>query len=190
MLYEFLRPISIVLFHFLFRLKVEGKECIPSKGPFILASNHLSNIDPVVLGTACPRRLYFVAKEELFHNRAFARLIKILGAVPLKRGRPSHTTIKKVIALLDEGKPVVIFPQGRRTREFTAGFSGVGFLYKKTGVPVVVCRITGTDYVLPRGSKSIRLYPVSVVFRRIEDLKREDSPEVIAKKILERIKNI
>jgi len=187
MLYEILKPLAIFLFKIFFKIEVKGKEKIPKKGRFILASNHTSVLDPIVLGVACPRRLYFLAKEELFKNELFSLLIKTLGAIPLKRESSDLKAIKKALSLLNDEKPVVIFPQGTRG-SFNEVKKGVGFLAKKSNSLVVVSKIMGTDKILPKGEKRLRLGKIKVIFDRV--LYKNDDYQDFSLKIFERIMSL
>ena len=86
MLYGFAKILMRIVLAVCLRVKVSGKENVPREGAFILAVNHKSNYDPVVAAVYCPRQLTFMAKEELFENPVFGRLIKRLGAFPVSRG--------------------------------------------------------------------------------------------------------
>jgi len=165
MIYWLLKPLAIFVFKFCFKGEIIEKENIPRKGGFILASNHLSYLDPIVLGLACPRRLFFLAKSELFRNSLFALLIKILGAISIKRGSLNVQVLKEVIKRVRNRQAVVIFPQGTRTESQDYPIlPGVGLLLKKTKAPLVCARIFGTQCALPPGEKKIRFYPLKVVF--------------------------
>jgi len=188
MLYEILKPLAIFLFKIFFKIEVKGKEKIPKKGRFILASNHTSVLDPVVLGVACPRRLYFLAKEELFKNKLFSLLIKTLGAIPLKRESSDLRAIKKALTLLAEEKPVVIFPQGTRRGGFGEVKKGVGFLAKKSNSCVVISKIIGTEKILPKGEKRLRLGKIKVIFDKV--FYKNDDYQDFSLKVFERIMNL
>jgi len=191
MLYKLLRPLVVLLFKLLFRIEIKGKENFPKEQPFILASNHLSNLDPIVLGVACPYRLYFIAKEELFQEKIFAFFLKKLGAIPLKRKKIDLRTIKKGLFLLKkEKKPLAIFPQGRRSLDYERFLPGVGFFYKKTSFPIVAAKIYGTEEVLPKEAKFIKLGKIKVIFDRVQNINKEDDYREITFKVLEKIKNL
>ncbi|MEM7816705.1 MAG: lysophospholipid acyltransferase family protein [Candidatus Aenigmatarchaeota archaeon] len=190
MLYQFLKPITIAILKIFFGFQVKGKEVFPLNKPFILASNHLSNLDPVVLGAACPYRLYFLAKEELFENPLFALLIKTLGAIPLKRGGSNLKVMRLALNIL-KNKPLVIFPQGTRKEELDTFKAGVGFLYKKSKAPIIVAKIFNTDKVLPKNAKFIKKREkIRVIFDRLEGAFESDSYDLIALKVIDRIKKL
>lgn len=158
MLWTIAYYLSGPLFKIFYRFKVVGRENIPPKGPAILVSNHLSYLDPIVLGLAVKRKIYFMAKEELFRIPLFHRLIKILYAFPVKRRGFDRKALKAALEFLSQGKIVGLFPEGTRHREGTVGpfSSGVALLALKSGAPVIPLGIKGTnrvilkDKILPR----------------------------------------
>lgn len=190
MLYYFFKLIIFFLLKVFFRFEVRGRDAIPRDVSFILASNHLSNLDPLVLGAAVRPRLYFLAKQELFSNIFSSALLKNIGAIPLKRKRLDISALRTAISILNSNKALVIFPQGRREKVLNKPLAGVGFLFKKTHVPIVVAKIFGTDRVLPKGSKILRLHRISIVFRRLRIFQENDSYKTIAYKVWESIQNI
>lgn len=145
-----------------FPCRVYGLENIPRKGGCIYASNHESNIDPVVLPVVSPRRMRFLAKDSLFAHPVLGCLIRFGGGIPLKRGVADRGALEQVLKSLKAGWPVLIFPQGTRGGEKAQ--AGVGFLAVKSGVPVVPIYIEGTDKVMPKGAKFPKRSPVKVVF--------------------------
>ncbi len=188
MLYEILRPVAVFLFKIYFRYKVKGRENIPLKGAFILASNHLSYLDPVFLGVCIKRKLSFMAKSELFKNKFFSLLIKTLGAFPVKRNTSDFKALKEAINRIKKGEILVIFPQGTRTKDKNAPpLKGIGFLVKKTRVPVICCRIFNTDLALPSGKKIIYPVRLKAVFSKPLDFSSESDSETISFKILKKI---
>jgi 1-acyl-sn-glycerol-3-phosphate acyltransferase len=189
MLYTLLKPLAVLLFKIFFKIEVKGKDNIPQHQAFILASNHLSNLDPIVLGVASPRRLHFLAKEELFRNRLFSLFIKNLGAIPLKREGPDVGAMRQALSLLKKGSPLVIFPQGGRGQLQEAKL-GIGFLFKKSSAPIVVARIFGTDIALPKGRFFLKTHQLKVVFDKATDISSTDTYQDISTKVLLRIKNL
>ena len=137
----FYRASTFIVYCFLklfFGIEVVGREAIPSKGPFIIASNHMSNFDPPVLAVASPRKLVFIAKEELFNNKIGSLYFKGIGCIPLQRQGSDIKALRLALKVLKKN-PLLIFPQGTRTNSLDSALSGVGFLCKKAKVPVV-CR--------------------------------------------------
>lgn len=129
-------------------LRVEGRrnlrEC---KRGVIVAANHSSNFDPLILGWAAAREIYFLAKEELFCYRPFAWLIKAWNALPVGRGGIDIRAIRLCSEVLKHNKTLVLFPEGTRSKTGEmAGFkSGVGMLALLNQVPVVPTYISGMN---------------------------------------------
>ena len=116
------RPIMKVFY----RYKFINNNSIPHEGAYIIASNHMSFSDPVLLGLGQRRRLFFMAKQELFKNKFFAGLIRALGAFPVERGAGDGKAIKTGEDLIKEGNVMTIFIEGGRTKtgEFMRPRSG------------------------------------------------------------------
>ena len=118
----------------LYRFRVSGREKIPKSGGLIIAANHISYFDPPVMAAALPRRLTFLAKQELFRFAPFGRYISALGAFPIDRSRGDTGAIRQAVKLLNEGKVLLIFPEGGRNLDGNAEVkSGVAFLARMTG---------------------------------------------------------
>jgi glycerol-3-phosphate dehydrogenase (NAD(P)+) len=135
--------------HIYFRLSRIGREHIPATGPFILASNHRSFLDPFVIALMARRPIYFMTKKEAFINRPVAWILSALGAYPIDRGASDQDAMATTKAILERGDGVLIFPEGTRTRPGALGRAkrGVGRLALETGAPVVPVAIIGTEAV-------------------------------------------
>jgi len=190
MLYNFAAITSLIIFKCFFNLKVEGKDCLPKKSPFILAANHISNLDPFVVGSCIfPTRVNFLAKEELFYNKFNSFIFKDFGAIPLKRGTADIGALRSGLRAL-KIKPLVVFPQGRRMENLDKVNMGVGFLCKKARVPVAVARIYGTEKSLSRVQERFRLCKIRVVFGRVDNIEESDDYRAIAFKVRDKIKSL
>jgi 1-acyl-sn-glycerol-3-phosphate acyltransferase len=139
---------GLLLFYPIFKLslglKVKGKEQLRQVGGKIIAVNHTSNFDPVLVGFAIRRELWFLAKEELFNFRKwFSWLIRTWNAYPLKRGTVGPGLFKTCSQLLQKNKTLIMFPEGTRNRNDTLlPFKpGLGLLAIANSVPVVPCHI-------------------------------------------------
>ncbi len=143
--YKIARYFCLGVFKIAFNFKVEGQGNIPKDKNFILASNHLSNLDPPFLGAGTGIPLTYMAKEELFKNHIFGWLIKKLGAFPISRGEGDISAIRTALRLLKDGKKMVIFPEGGRSKTkgiLRKGKPGAVLLAAKTDVgilPVGIC---------------------------------------------------
>jgi len=149
-----------------FRLHIEGQEHIPHTGPVILAANHVSYIDPVIIGTSVRRPIRFMAKTELFRVPLFGWLIRQFGAFPVNRHRTNLQAFKLATSLLEAGEIVAIFPEG--TRGDGVGLrpakSGIGLIAARTGAPVVPTFHKGTGKVFPKGAWFPRPYRIAIKF--------------------------
>ncbi len=128
-------------------LRVTGRDRLVS-GAQVLASNHVSNIDPVIVGLAAMRELHFLAKEELFRaSRLFGWLIRKYNALPVRRGSADAAAIKCWSRVLRSGQTLVLFPEGTRSKtgEIAQFKPGVGMLAIRNRVPVVPTLIQGLD---------------------------------------------
>lgn len=132
----------------------EGWDGVP-QGPCLFAANHQSMIDPPLVGGLIPREIAFVARKTLFENPVFGGVIRACRAIPLDRGEADLAAIRRTLAVLAEGRALLIFPEGTRSAdgELQPPKSGAGLLALKSGVPVVPIRIRGARDVLPRGAK-------------------------------------
>ena len=110
---------------------------MPRKGAYILACNHISNLDPVVIGISTPRRLHFMAKAELFKQPFVAWWLRKLWAFPIKRGEADFGALKESLKWLKKGEPVLVFPEGTRRKEDKPvnPQPGTGFIALKSQAP-------------------------------------------------------
>ncbi len=151
-LYEFAKG----MFRFQFKLmrwKVQGVENLPAEGPVILAVNHQSMWDPIVAGCSIPRRVSFMAKEELFSIPVISNISRSLGAFPVKRGQGDMNAIRQSLAILKEGRVLGLFPEGTRSKdgEIQKGQPGIVLLMEKSKATVVPIKIFGTRSLLTKG---------------------------------------
>lgn len=152
-LYRILKPLAVALMRLLFRLEVDGREHVPQAGPLLLVSNHVSLLDPPLVGGAAPRELYFLAKEELFRVPLLGGFIRALHARPVKRDGSDSRALKAALRLLGEGRALLVFPEGTRGVEgrLGEGKPGVGMLAVMSGAPVVPVHVSGSGRALPAG---------------------------------------
>ena len=134
----------------IYRLEVVGADHLPVSGPAVVASNHDSFLDGIVLGAAISRELCFVAKAELWRFRLLAWALDGLGAIPIERGRIDHLAFSRVRQALDAGQAVVIFPQGA-VRGDRVWRRGAALMALVTGAPLVPVRLVGTARALLLG---------------------------------------
>jgi len=138
-----------------FRLCVYGRENIPIKGAFMLISNHQSYLDPILCGVPLKRHLHFLARDSLFANRFFGGLISSVNTIPVRRGKPDLSAMKKIIGKLKEGNGVCLFPEGTRSSngKITPFKAGFGLLCRRGEATVVPVVIDGAFECWPRHKK-------------------------------------
>ena len=154
------------VFAVLMTIKVKGIENIPRNGGFILACNHASNLDPFAFGVVCPRPLHFMAKDTLFKNSFSGWIFRNINAFPLKRHVADLGAIKEALRRLRNQQGLLLFPEGTRSVDATIKVprEGVGFLARKSGVPVIPAFVKGTEKALPKGAKFIKPARINVIF--------------------------
>lgn len=141
MLYSFLKIVLPWVFFPFIKVEIKGLSNIPAQGPVVLISNHSSNWDPLILGIYLPRKLSFMAKEELFKTFFLGLIVRSLGAIPVKRGAADRNAIRKSIKVLEEGKVLSMFPEGTRSKtgevkEFQPGAVMIAYKGNANIVPV------------------------------------------------------
>lgn len=166
MFYAIARFILFLLFKIFFRIKVFGRDNFPEKGPLIVAPNHVSFLDPLIVGIGAPRKLIYLARDTLFRFKPFAYILKRLNTFPLKRETGDLAAFRLALGKLSEGCAVLVFPEGTRSKNgnFQEAKLGIGFLQKTTGASVLPCYVKDTIHALPRHSLFPKFMPVSVYF--------------------------
>jgi 1-acyl-sn-glycerol-3-phosphate acyltransferase len=140
-----------------FRIEVHGQERIPTSGGFILAPVHRSNLDFMLAGLSCPRRVRWMAKHSIFLGGLVDSFLLYGGAYPVKREGTDRKAFEVTETLLERGEPVVMFPEGRRRdgREVKDLLDGPAFVASRKRVPIVPVGIGGSDQAMPIGRKVI-----------------------------------
>jgi 1-acyl-sn-glycerol-3-phosphate acyltransferase len=193
--YQLLRTIFYIFFKVFNRFEVIGHENIPEKGGVIVAANHVSYLDPPVIGVALKRQATFIAKEGLFRIPLIGRGIKAFS-FPVKRDRPQPSTIKEAVYRLKQGGVLVLFPEGGRSADgsFLDAKRGVGMIAATSSTPVVPALIEGTDRAFPVGAKFFRPAKIRVLFGTPIKIGGKETnkhfQERITKEVMERIVNL
>jgi len=149
-----------------FDLKVYGAENVPFTGGVLLLSNHLSFLDPAVIGVMLRRPASYLAKSELFEVPVFGRVIPRLNAFPVRQGAGDIGAVRETIRRLKEGRVLTVFPEGARSLsgELQPLQGGFTLIVRKAGVPIVPVGIDGSYEAWPRGTTLPRSAPVRVKF--------------------------
>jgi 1-acyl-sn-glycerol-3-phosphate acyltransferase len=133
-------------------------ENVPDQGPLLVASNHLSNADPIILEAAFPRPLFFVGKSELFRNPFFRWVLNRFGGIPVERGTPDRAAIRRARAVLVQGIALGIYPEGVRSKTVALlkGQPGAGLIALQSNAPVLPVAIYGTEFFPVNGETPLR----------------------------------
>lgn len=166
MLYRFWWVILSPLIRLYWRTRVVGRENLPRKGGVILASNHQSGLDPVVVGGIVTRPIYWLAKVEYVITPKQAWFFKSVGVIPVNRDAPEHVALEKAAETVRAGKIFGIYPEGTRSPDgrIYKGYTGVARVAEMTGVAVVPCGVMNTLEALPKGKIMARPLKCEVRF--------------------------
>lgn len=131
--------------YIVFRVKKVGENNIQKKGAYIMCANHTSNWDPPILVSATNRKMYIMAKDELFKNGLIKWLAKKCMVFPVKRGKMDLDSIKFSLKVLKEGEILMLFPEGTRNgiQKNGKAQNGAAFMALRTGMPVIPVGIQG-----------------------------------------------
>lgn len=166
MLYRLTTFISRILFSILLRLEVKrNNDLLENKG-VILAANHFSVLDALILAVSYPKEIFTMGKVELFKNPISKLVMTKLNTIPVNRKGFTRESIRKMLKLLKQNKTVAIFPEGTvspdgKLGDFKLGLAKIALEAK---VPIIPVAIKGSNRVLPRGQKIPRLNKVEVEF--------------------------
>ena len=128
--------------------KIEGLENIPKTGPLLVASNHLSNLDPAIVAAALPEPPVFLAKKELFKFPIMSSFMRGYGAYPVDRRGADVKAVNWITGqLLEQHRTAIVFPEGTRSRVggLLKGQAGVAHIAISTGVPIIPFALTGSE---------------------------------------------
>jgi len=144
------------------RMTVSGRENLPKQGAYILAPNHRSYLDTPFVGSIDWRRKRFMGKDTMWKNRQFGWIFSALGSFPVTRGTADREALKRSIAVLEMGDPLVLFPEGERKAGPVVQplFDGAVYVAIRAGVPIVPVGIGGSERVMPKKAKFV--YPRKV----------------------------
>lgn len=157
-LWTVMRPWAIPILKVYMRTKrLEGTEHIPKEGPAIIASNHLSALDHLVLPAMTKRVIYNISKIEHFQNPVKGWFMRNWGVIPLDRGKGDTTALEKAKEVIARGDLFCIYPEGTRSRDgrLHKGHTGVARLALEFDVPVVPVAMLGTGEMKPPGRKGV-----------------------------------
>ncbi|NEB59129.1 1-acyl-sn-glycerol-3-phosphate acyltransferase [Streptomyces diastaticus] len=179
--FVFIKAVLGPIMRLMFRTRVEGVENIPGDGPVILAGNHLTFIDSVIMPLTCDRQVFFIGKDEYvtgkgLKGRLMAWFFTGVGMVPVDRdgGRGGVAALMTGRRILEEGHVFGIYPEGTRSPDgrLYRGRTGIARLTLMTGAPVVPFAVIGTDKLQPGGAGLPRPGRVTVRFGEAMEFSR------------------
>lgn len=192
--YRIGHTIAKLLGKFMFSFRVVNREAFDAmEGGTIIASNHVSFLDPPLIGSAIRTPIYYFARKTLFDHPVSGYLFTRCNALPVNQDKPEISVLKQIIQLLKEEKQVLIFPEGERSWDGAMNMEaqpGIGMIVSKSGVPVLPVRIFGAEKALPRGGNKLVKHPVRLVAGepiRFDDLVNDAS--ISTKKKYQQIAN-
>ena len=173
------------------RSRVRGRRNVPQRGPVILAPNHVSMLDPPLVGVSCGRWPYTMAKAELFVG-AFGWVIEQMGTFPIHRGQADRRALKIARRLLDDGQALLIFPEGTRSRDGQLGEAeiGVAMLAHASRAAVVPVFIAGTQRAFSPGHPGFAIVRTEIRFGKplqLDDLYQKRGNREVLEEINSRL---
>lgn len=165
LLYKIVRNLIVGFAKVFWRLRIHGQEHLPPTGAYVLAPIHRSNIDSLLLSSITSRRLRAMGKHTLFKTKVGAWFIGSLGAFPVVRGTADRDALRRCIEVLDDGEPLIIFPEGTRQvgPEVQPLYEGAAYVAAKANVPIVPIGLGGTEAAMPKGSKTLKKSRIHIV---------------------------
>ena len=167
MVYTIFKTIFFILFKIFWKIEITGSDNIPKKGSLIVASNHVSYLDPVIVGISMKRKVHFIAKKEVFSTVLGNLFFRQLNAFPVDRDKIDMAALKNALNVLQQGEILGIFPEGTRSmngelKEFKLGIIKIA---TKAGSPILPVGIIGVYKIYPRGKKFPTLFKHKIIVR-------------------------
>jgi 1-acyl-sn-glycerol-3-phosphate acyltransferase len=138
----------------LFRQRILHREYLPETGGALIVANHVSFLDPALVGACFRNPIHYLARKTLFKG-FLGWLLPRIQVLPVELGKGDLASMKRILRLLKEGNRVLIFPEGTRSPDgsLQAAEAGIGFLIAKGGVPVIPVRLFGAYECWPREAR-------------------------------------
>jgi 1-acyl-sn-glycerol-3-phosphate acyltransferase len=169
-----------------FTFEVVRADLVPAHGPVVLAMNHDSALDIPFLMLASPRRVWFMAKHELYRGAFRGWFFHVLGGFPVDRAGRDLRAVRAGVEVLSSGRGLGMYPEGTRSDRFLPFFPGAAWMAILSGAPLVPVGIVGTAGAMPRGAMVPRRARVWVTFGEPLDPGREED----ARARLERARDV
>jgi 1-acyl-sn-glycerol-3-phosphate acyltransferase len=156
--YAIVRALFLGVAKLYFRLEIRGAENVPASGPFVLAPVHRSNLDFILVATVRRPRMRYMGKASIWKWAPLGKFVSMLGAFPVHRGTADRESLRTCMRVIENGEPLVMFPEGTRKSGATVDtlFDGPAYVAARAGVPLVPVGIGGSDRAMPVGARYIR----------------------------------
>jgi len=164
MIYRLAHTLTRIVGRLAFRHRVLRRECLPESGGALIVANHVSFLDPAMIGVSFQNPIHYLARKSLFKG-FLGWLLPRIQVLPVDLGKGDLASLKRVLKLLKEGNRVLIFPEGTRSPDgsLQPAEAGIGFLIAKAEVPVVPVRLFGAHACWPRAARWPRPGRITVV---------------------------
>jgi 1-acyl-sn-glycerol-3-phosphate acyltransferase len=156
--YAVVRGLFLGLAKLYFRLEIRGVDNVPAHGPFVLAPVHRSNLDFILVATVRRQRMRYMGKASIWKSKPLGKFVSMLGAFPVHRGKADRESLRTCMDVIENGEPLVMFPEGTRRSGPVVEklFDGPAYVAARAGVPLVPVGIGGSDRAMPVGAKFVR----------------------------------
>lgn len=190
--YRTVRTLFRIFFRLYGRWEVIGLENVPRTGAVIIAPNHVSFVDPPLVGSSLHRECRFMARHDLWDKKIMAWLMPRIGGFPVHRGKMDRQAIRLGLEALAQGYALVIFPEGARSDDGTLqrGELGAALFVQKSGAPVVPAAVIGPFEMLPSHAKKLKRVTLQVVFGKPMTFGKEATREEIIRQIMRDIASL
>ncbi|MDD4954901.1 MAG: MFS transporter [Candidatus Omnitrophica bacterium] len=188
--YRIFRSVLRLILKLFFDLKVTGLENVPPSTKIILAGNHTSLMDGVVVAAAYPKKVYFMAAESVFKHSVWGFFARHFGFIPVKKGSSNKEAIAEAIRILEGRNTLGIFPEGHIAADgkLDEGKKGVAVIALKTGASIVPFAIEGAYYAWPLPKKCPKRHPIEIRFSKPLDIKEYEGTEDLIKEVMQDIR--
>jgi len=186
-IFAFAKALLWMLARLMFGYRIHNRANAPRTGALLVASNHVSHLDPPLVGIALPRIVFHMAKKELFTQPLLMRFMRCIGTIIVDRGKGTQALVD-ACEYLENDACVVIFPEGTRSPNgiLQRGRSGAIVIAIRTNCPILPVAISGSEKAMTKGSKRIKSVPVNVYFGEPYRIDYDGDPHNIPREVLRR----